>query len=409
MKILNSEVTIKIIQCEGIYKSGKKKGQACSNKAKWLINGKKYCGIHGRSMSRISLNESDKKGEGISKFKNRKSSERVSPEREEKIKKMEKKLKIVFQGSDVYIPEEDDLTYDFLIKEGVVKNKKGESDVKRVTLEDLKSVSVLGVSSVLDGDYAFDVVKSNTQKMFRRYKEKKFLRSLLSIANMGGQFLSNIINRVFKVFLSEDVGPSHMEMSIICWDFIKYYNGVKKVKDIHKKKEFRNKLIQYAITLFRSYRSRLVDNSLCHINMGKKLDKLSGDFDTLLDMFFKNEENNNMEEGVKLIMAMSYVKKNDKRGKINKGTKINDKLFSRKRKKIYYVWKYILDESKKVKNEDDRDILYESNLALLKIYDSYSSFILNIIHAYMNLKLVQDSTINDLKRVKLVKLNDEYN
>lgn len=235
-------------------------------------------------------------------------------------------------------------------------------EIVKLSEEDIKirrGRSVLGIDCVFSGRGEYDVWKSNAQKMFRRGKVREFLRSIYEIYSMEGQFRSNIINRIFKVFISEDIGVGDPYCAVFSRDFLKM--------DKYTNEDF----FDYAYTLCMAKKSRIGDNLIAVVKESK-LD-IPEDFDECFKLLISTKNYR--------IVAACLMKLN-----VNKDiTKVKFKhnLLKRKRKRIFEIWDYILDKSK--------DNVLKCNEALLEIYCmAGEENILNIINAFLNMIMWKD-------------------
>ncbi len=314
--------------------------------------------------------------------------------------------------SDEYIPGEDDLGYEDLIDAGEVVDATGRVHVRHFSPEEIDSIlrmSPVGIKDVISGRGGFGAWKSNLQKMVRRGKLNEALKSLQEIADMGGVFLSNVINRLCKVMVSEDVSVAEPWMARECYEFLAYYDTVKRIPNIARDEEFRNRLSLITKKLVLARKTRLPCLALSYLSHTRKAgyekEKILEEDKTWEELFEKFKENMEgdgyFEEGAWILMKLNWedsiMKKGDSLGGLSEKEK---KLFGRKRKMIYKVWLYILKQS--AVNDD----LWEINSYLLRIYAmGGSETILNLMNAYMNLTLYLDGLL-DLRKPDLLELED---
>ena len=290
-----------------------------------------------------------------------------------------------------YLPDEDDYPYTDLIEEKIVKSKKGEIDV----IKDVKVIDVIYCQKyVKDGTGIYSGWISNSQKMLRRGKVKELLASVVKIVDTGSLFTSNIVNRLFKVMISEDIGiAGKYDLVEKCSRFIKMYDGYRiseKTPDMILK--FKNDMIKLVIEMGMSKKSRLVDNLICLVkirNLNLKIKPEEKVFYELFDILKNKEiEISNLIFSASILMWMDGCN-------LEKTRYENIDLFGfeRKRKKIYLVWNWIISESRKLSRE-----LENCNKNLLEIYETSTDGILNLINAYLNLILFEE--LKDLKKEK---------
>lgn len=286
--------------------------------------------------------------------------------------------------TDEYVPEKDDLDYSELVDAGVVKDMKGTFEADEVKM----MASVTAQVHVADGTGYYAGWKSNAQKMLRRGKEKEMLVSIVKIADMGGVFLSNIINRLCKVMVCEDIGPAAPWYAIECANFLELYEKVKKMSP-EKDEEFRSRLLLLAKKMCRAKKSRVCDNIPCYYRICKEEElKTEEEFDGVLERFKECVEKKKLEKALFEVMKLERIGGQMARGE-SLDLKENQKpLLQRKRKNIYKVWKYILDRSRRE--------LWEYNSALLKIFNmGGEENFLQLYNAVANLILYKKGLLPD--------------
>lgn len=112
--------------------------------------------------------------------------------------------------------------FDDLIKEGIVEDEHGTIET---LVPMIKALSIKDVRYVHSGRGLYRAWISNLQKAIRRGMVKDALRSAYECGSMGGCFLSNTVNRVCKVIVSEDVGPANNDLVIAASTFLETYSG----------------------------------------------------------------------------------------------------------------------------------------------------------------------------------------
>jgi len=103
----------------------------------------------------------------------------------------------------IYNPQTDNPSYDDLIHTNVVLNHTGEVSI-RIPQEIPTSIPKVGYTTSGRGYYRGWI--SNLQKSIRRGDVTSSIQSAHECFQMGGPFRSNVVNRVCKVILSEDIG-----------------------------------------------------------------------------------------------------------------------------------------------------------------------------------------------------------
>lgn len=289
---------------------------------------------------------------------------------------------------DEYNEKTDNLDFKDLIEKGIVLDNEGRVKGEILSKDELKKRSVMGVKYTGDGCAYYDVCISNMQKMIRRGKVKEAIRTYIRIVEMNGQFISNVVNRLCKVIVSEDIGVASNYIVKECYDFLVYYESIKGKDDISEDKEFRDRSIKLITNLCLCKKSRLVDNTVsyyrkCEISDLNIKALLEEDFDTIFEIFKKVDD---FKIGVLCLSKLMYK---ETKNKITFEDNDIKKLLSRKKKSIYHVWNYILVESKKLNNINilTSSSIFDINCNLLHIFDMGGEVILNLVHAYLNIKL----------------------
>ena len=308
--------------------------------------------------------------------------------------------------TDEYISGRDDLSYKELIEIGEVKNETGKVYVRKHTVEDIfkiKRMSVVGIDYVISGRGSYRAWKSNLQKMVRRGKVREALRSVYETISMGGQFLSNIVNRLCKVMVSEECGPGEPWMAKICCEFLEYYEKNKRGNELEKDISFQINILLLTKMFCLARKTRISCLMKNYFNNVVDQKIILWDWDKLFEEFISSVEEDDFNLGSQMLLRLidngSKLERGEKLGELEEYQK---KLFGRKRKKIYIIWKYILDRSEKL---DKR--LWEINLYLLKIYIMSESS-LNLTNAYCNLMGYLQGRL-DLKKPDLLEIKDGDN
>lgn len=250
------------------------------------------------------------------------------------------------------------MEYTDLIKAGIVKNEKGECYAPYNGEQSI--THCLGVKSERG---LYRVWISNLQKMIRRGKLNEAITSMIECVESGDIFKSNVINRLAKVIVSEDIGLACPTLPLYCSKLIK--KGELKEED----------LLNLVNVLVKSKKSRLIDNLYLLCEKG-----LTYSFEESFKMF---------KESVKekdTIKAVSYLNCCiDTSVGIKKTINLNG---IKKRQQIYEVWDYILNKS---------GFSYKVNYALLELYISQeknSGKKLNMIQAMMNIMYKDEIDFN---------------
>ena len=297
-----------------------------------------------------------------------------------------------------YDDDQDNYTYTDLIRSNLVKNETGEIDIQK----NVKTNNPIYCQQyVKDGTGIYSGWVSNSQKMLRRCKIRNLLVSVVKIFDTGDIFMSNIINRLCKVMISEDIGVAGTyDLILKCKQFLDFYDKYKEKKRSETEnatdmKELKDKFIDIVIRLGTSKKSRITDNLLCCVKFGNKTIRNDFTQDAFDKLFFELKQNTNKKDIRSLIRNVSILMWMEKCG-LNKTTKerVNIPFYSRKRKRIYIVWSWIIEISK-TKNE----VLGQCCNVLLDIYENSTCPLLNLIHAYLNFVLFENIEI--LKKYEL--------
>jgi predicted metal-binding protein len=242
--------------------------------------------------------------------------------------------------SIIYDSEKDDLHFENLIGKYVL-DKSGKVEIKPQTLDEINSKSIIGIDYVISGRGCFDAWKSNFQKMVRRGNVTGAWTSFLECGNCGGQFLSNIINRLCHTVICEDVGIANMQLCIEACRIFQLYTNNKKLGFSPLLKERCFLLIK---NMCIGYKSRLSDNIYHTL-------KRSGLFDVTTDAnvtfsklgtFIDDKDIDNSVRYVYRLMELSID-----------GVRLSGYkrvYFLRKKKLLYDVWDMFVRKGEKMKN-----------------------------------------------------------
>jgi len=268
-----------------------------------------------------------------------------------------------------------DYKYEDLIKINLVKNNKGEC-YARCNGEQ----SIMHCNGVKSERGLYRVWVSNLQKMIRRGRLNEAITSMIECVETGDVFKSNVVNRMAKVIVSEDIGIANPRLPIYCLNFIK------------KEEVTQEDLIELTTILVKSKKSRLTDNLYFYCE--KEITKT---FDESFEYIKKNLKTNSKIETLELIDMITQINNCINKSKASKNKITIDNI--NKRQQIYELWKYIIDKSK--------DVILEINKALLEIYISHEKNDekkLNMIQAVLN--IVFSDKINTSKETMLIDMVD---
>ena len=241
------------------------------------------------------------------------------------------------------------MEYTDLIRIGLVKNETGECYAPYNGVN-----SILHVNGVKSERGLYRVWISNLQKMIRRGKLNEAITSMIECVETGSVFRTNVINRLCKVIVSEDIGLAYPTLPIYCSKLI-------------KKGDISNEeLLKVVSLLVRSPKSRLIDEVYLKY---RNYDKYP--FSVAFSKFKKCVKNKDIEGIIQSLNNCIEVSAGCKSFII-----IGD---VKKKQEIYDVWKYILSLSE--------GIVYRVNTSLLTLYisqETNSGKKLNIIQAVFN-------------------------
>lgn len=268
-----------------------------------------------------------------------------------------------------------DYTYEDLIKINLVKNDKGECYASCNGEQ-----SIMHCNGVKSERGLYRVWVSNLQKMIRRGRLNEAITSMIECVETGEVFKSNVVNRMAKVIVSEDIGIANPRLPIYCSKFIK------------KEEVTQEDLIELTTILVKSKKSRLTDNLYFYCE--KEITKT---FEESFEYIKKNLKTNSKIETLELIDMITHLNNCINKSKASKNKITIDNI--NKRQQIYEVWRYIIDKSK--------DDILEINKALLEIYISHEKNDgkkLNMIQAVLN--IVFSDKINTSRETMLIEMVD---
>ena len=255
-------------------------------------------------------------------------------------------------ASDLYDPSTDDPSFNDLIRAGLVLDETGKVKLTPPTEEELLKVvhcQTLGLSSMSGRGY-FHVWKSSMQKAIRRCKVEDTLVAVVECCNLTGMFVSNIVNRLAKVVVCEDVGPANPRLAVECRKFVSDYEGAKCKAGERLSLDLQRRLLDLAYHMTVSRKSRLVCNMLCAIKLPSPLPDSATSFSQLQHDLFHDD----LEGAVRSAVACEKSKTLCSTVEVA-GLK--------RRRSVYRVWSFLLDES-----EIDPE-LKEITWSLLMLYD----------------------------------------
>lgn len=239
------------------------------------------------------------------------------------------------------------MNYSDLIKADIVKNEKGECYAPYNGLQ-----SIMHCEGVKSERGLYRVWISNLQKMIRRGMLNEAITSMIECVETGQIFRTNVINRMAKVIVSEDIGLANPNLPLYCAKLIK--------------KELKNEdLLQLVFILVKSKKSRLIDNLYHHCDKN-----VSNSFEEAFSMLKSAITEKD------IIKAVSYLNNCIEVSSASKKMITINEI--KKRQQIYEVWDYILRKSGGI---------YNVNYALLELYVSQeknSGKKLNMIQAVLN-------------------------
>lgn len=309
--------------------------------------------------------------------------------------------------SDAYNPVTDNLSFEELHRAGFVTSEKGE--IKKVVLTEseistLSSIPVYSVQHIVLkqqhpsfvgevylGVNYYDVVKSNLQKMIRRGKVLEACRSAYEMYQMGklaGRFRSNLMNRLTKVILSEDLGIASSYLIRDAYQLIQAVEREEKgpeEKGVERGTEEKGPLPQdssetilpllfrYVAKACHSQKSRLCDylyiSYWVHRSEGVPITTRS--WSESLNAFRTALQKKDLP------LSLSYMRHLEQT--VGSVPMIRDPFLGNHRKSVYTVWQILIDLSP--------PNVKELNQLLFKIYETHTEHTLNLIHALLNIVL----------------------
>jgi hypothetical protein len=292
--------------------------------------------------------------------------------------------------SDLYNPKTDDLLYDDLYKVDIVQNKDGLVCLIPPTFEELQKIYPSNAGSVISGKGTFGAFKSNLQKAIRRCLENQAIYSVVESTSLSGFFISNIVNRLCKVIISEDIGVAEPLLVLDVIPFYKQFNKNKKeyIGEVGKfvlPDNIKTDLLKLTQKFANCRKSRLVCNLLCYHSRNLsslKVISFSETFDEFANSLFYNDIDKCVQS---ILLCLKYATS-------NYTFKIGKKGFKHE---SYRLWEYILLISE--------DLLYTINYDLFELYkhnDDESSLLL--IHAALNYIFYNGDNMKLLKKYSML-------
>ena len=254
-------------------------------------------------------------------------------------------------------------SYDDLIDSGYVLDRTGRCHARYNGIQSIPQC--LGVKSERG---LYRVWISNLQKMIRRGRLNEAVTSTIECVETGKVFESNVINRLAKVIVSEDIGLACPTLPLYSKKFLETFTET----------QGNNKaqLLDLVSVLVECQKSRLVDTLfILYHKTNKDILSFSDSF-----LLWKQSMSEKCVKGIvchlnACIETSQTIKKQIKIGSF------------RKRQEIYYVWEEILRLSKA------NVLLTQVNEALLYLYISQETNggrKLNLIQACLNVVYADD-------------------
>lgn len=272
-----------------------------------------------------------------------------------------------------------DYTFEDLIKINLVKNDKGEC-YARCNGEQ----SIMHCNGVKSERGLYRVWISNLQKMIRRGRLNEAITSMIECVETGKVFKTNVINRMAKVIVSEDIGLANPRLPIYCSNFIK------------KKDVSEEDLIELTTILVKSKKSRLTDNLYFYCEKD-----INNTFEESFEYIKKNlvvlKDTTDNVDVLNLVDIITHLNNCINKSKT---TVSNINILNyKKRQQIYFLWNFILEKS--------GENVYDINKALLEIYISQEKNDgkkLNMIQAILN--VIYSDKIKREKYTVLIEIVD---
>jgi hypothetical protein len=241
------------------------------------------------------------------------------------------------------------------------------------------------------------VWKSNLQKCIRRQKVFDAVVSMVAVGECGGQYLSNMMNRLCKVIISEDIGVADFCLLKECKKMIELYESDRK----NFMSRNRNDVLRLVARVAACPKSRAVDN-LIHAN--GEFEEVSVDHHRV--KFVKAVQKNDLMKMVKHCIALNRL---GGVGNVSIGKSLPGfaSVIAKKKKSIYWVWLVLLDEVQKLINKrsvakKNGEDLYSDVFGLQEIVEDLCSVygihsghgnLLNIVHAILVISLYKDGML----------------
>lgn len=284
----------------------------------------------------------------------------------------------------------DNPSFDDLIKEGVVKDEQGTVEVH---IPYAIPQSIKDVHYVASGRGLYRVWISNLQKAIRRGFSKEACRSVYECATMEGCFLSNVVNRICKVIVSEDIGCANPILALDCIACIDAYEA----KEKPTWNEFSLQLftiVQKACASYKSRTTMCVGVSYKYIEKKYKTSAsvMFPSFEAAFKGLKKGVETRNVYLAIVCLHLCMEVYGREK----TTFTRFIPSKFKPQRMVggKYAVWNYLCDKERftKLTQKETKKLAVECNIALYRIW--YSNMtdekFINVIQACLQVMLCEE-------------------
>jgi hypothetical protein len=267
--------------------------------------------------------------------------------------------------------------YADLIYGGIVIDDRGTLRRQTVNKENIIKNGIYKLTVVISGYGEYDVWRSNLQKCIRRGLIDGAVRSVHEMWRCNPVCASNVINRVCKVIVSEDVGCANPYLAIHCHMYLTKYNKLRTDDALRA-------LCALVHRMCVSPKSRLCDHALAMVVHGGG---------PLGQGWFIGEVR-------RLLAAMN----DDAAGGPSVRIQIDGKVYT-KRKPVFKVWRDLLERA----SASCSHILRRPVVALFHIFCSGGGeAVLNLINASFLVHLYARKVLTDDILVDLERADREF-
>ena len=258
----------------------------------------------------------------------------------------------------------EDVSYEDLIQAKYVLDSTGRCHARCNGLQ-----SILHCAGVKSERGLYRVWISNLQKMIRRGKMHEALTSMIECVETGKVFESNVINRLAKVIVSEDIGLACPRLPLYATSWLRQM-------DVETDQHLRRKLLMEMVeVLTLCEKSRLVDTLFLNYRYQSR-HQTSIRQDALFSSSFEAWKSALKKETIPDMIC--FLNECIETSQTIKKT-IHVSSF-RKRQEIYYVWQYLFE----YKVHEEVRLINEALLYLYIAQETNGGRKLNLIQACLN-------------------------